>query len=159
MSDYDLAVVGAGIVGLAHALAGLRRGLKVAVVDREAECIGASVRNFGFVTVTGQQVGDCWRRALRSRAVWEEVAPQAGIPIEHAGLLVTARRPEAMAVLEAFRDTAMREGCRLLTATEARHEHAAILAEGPLEGALWRWGVGHKRGDMVPLGRRGPGRW
>ena len=67
---YDLAVVGAGICGLAHALAGLRRGLSVVVIDREAEAIGASVRNFGFVTVTGQQDGDCWRRAMRSRDVW-----------------------------------------------------------------------------------------
>lgn len=137
MSDYDLAIVGAGIVGLAHALAGLRRGLRVVVVDREAEAIGASVRNFGFVTVTGQQAGDCWRRAMRSRDVWEEVAPKAGIPIEHAGLLVTARRPEAMAVLEAFRATDMGADCRLMTAAEARAEHGAILADTDLEGALW----------------------
>jgi len=51
---FDLAVVGAGIVGLAHALAAARRGLRVVVLDREAEAIGASLRNFGFVTVTGQ---------------------------------------------------------------------------------------------------------
>ncbi|MFO1211057.1 MAG: TIGR03364 family FAD-dependent oxidoreductase [Amaricoccus sp.] len=137
MSDYDLAIVGAGIVGLAHALAALRRGLRVVVIDREAEAVGASVRNFGFVTVTGQQAGDCWRRAMRSRDVWDEVAPKAGIPIEHTGLLVTARRPEAMAVLEAFRATGMGAECRLLTAAEARAEHGPILADGPLEGALW----------------------
>jgi glycine/D-amino acid oxidase-like deaminating enzyme len=106
-SKVDLVVVGAGIVGLAHALAARRRGLSVVVVDREAEAIGASVRNFGFVTVTGQQAGDCWRRAMRSRDIWEDVAPQAGIPVEHSGLLVVARRPEAMAVLEAFSETAM----------------------------------------------------
>lgn len=137
MTDYDLAIVGAGIVGLAHALAGLRRGLRVVVLDREAEAVGASVRNFGFVTVTGQQAGDCWRRALRSRDVWDEVAPKAGIPVEHQGLLVTARRPEAMAVLEAFRATEMGADCRLLTASEARLEHGAVLADTPLEGALW----------------------
>ena len=42
------------------------------------------MRNFGFVTVTGQQAGDCWRRALRSRDVWAEIAPQAGIAIAAA---------------------------------------------------------------------------
>ena len=99
---FDLVIVGAGIVGLAHALAARRKGLLVAVVDREARAIGASVRNFGFVTVTGQQAGECWRRAMRSRDVWLEVAPKAGIPVEHEGLLVAARRPEAMAVLDAF---------------------------------------------------------
>jgi FAD dependent oxidoreductase TIGR03364 len=132
-----LIVVGAGIVGLAHALAASRRGLSVVVIDREAEAIGASVRNFGFVTVTGQQAGDCWRRAMRSRDIWEDVAPQAGIPVEHSGLLVVARRPEAMAVLEAFSKTAMGADCALIGTAETRARHGSILADTPIEGALW----------------------
>ena len=134
---YDLVVVGAGIVGLAHALAARRMGLSVAVVDREAEAIGASVRNFGFVTVTGQQAGACWRRALRSRDVWLEVAPQAGIRVEHRGLLVAARRPEAMAVLEAFHTTEMGAECTLIPAEDLRAQHGAILADGPFAGGMW----------------------
>jgi len=51
--SYDLAVVGAGIVGLGCALAAARAGKRVAVIDRDAQANGASVRNFGFVTVTG----------------------------------------------------------------------------------------------------------
>lgn len=133
----DLAVVGAGIVGLAHALAGVRLGLRVVVLDREAQAIGASIRNFGFVTVTGQQRGECWRRAMRSRDVWLEVAPAAGIPIDHEGLLVVARRPEAMAVLEAFSTTDMGADCTLLPANAVRMQHGDVLADGPLAGALW----------------------
>jgi D-hydroxyproline dehydrogenase subunit beta len=41
---FDLAVAGAGILGLAHVLAALRRGLRILVIDREREAIGASVR-------------------------------------------------------------------------------------------------------------------
>ncbi|MFN0114919.1 MAG: TIGR03364 family FAD-dependent oxidoreductase [Paracoccaceae bacterium] len=134
---YDLAVVGAGIVGLAHALAAARRGLRVVVIDRDAEAVGASVRNFGFVTVTGQQGGDCWRRAMRSRDVWMEVAPKAGIPVEHQGTLVPAQRPEAMAVLEAFAKTQMGAECRLLTASELKAKHGAILADRDWQGGLW----------------------
>ena len=134
---YDLAIVGAGILGLAHALAASRRGLSVVVIDREAQAIGASVRNFGFVTVTGQQVGDCWRRAMRSRDVWVEVAPKAGIAIEHQGLLVVAQRGEAMECLEAFHRTEMGQGCRMLTAAETVAEHGAILSGNPVQGALW----------------------
>src|SRR5277367_3150534 len=92
---FDLIVVGAGIVGLAHALAGCRAGLRVAVVERDARAAGASVRNFGFVTVTGQEAGITWRRAMRSRDVWAEVAPAAGIAVLQRGLLVAARRAEA----------------------------------------------------------------
>jgi FAD dependent oxidoreductase TIGR03364 len=133
----DLVVVGAGIVGLAHALIARRRGLSVVVVDREAEAIGASVRNFGFVTVTGQQRGLCWQRAMRSRDIWLEVAPEAGIPVEHQGLLVAAQRPEAMAVLEAFASTEMGAACTLMDAAELRAQHGAVLAEAAFEGGLW----------------------
>src|ERR1700724_3090887 len=83
---YDLAVVGAGIIGLATALAAARRGLRVVVVDRDAQANGASVRNFGFVTVTGQDRESMWARARRSREVWRDVADAAGIPIVHTGL-------------------------------------------------------------------------
>ena len=134
--SFDLAVVGAGIVGLAHALAAARKGLSVVVLDREAEAIGASVRNFGFVTVTGQAAGETWRRALRTRDVWDEVAPAAGIGVEQQGLLLAARRPEAMAVLEAFARTEMGEACTLLSPNEATARMPALRAEA-LEGALW----------------------
>lgn len=133
---FDLAVVGAGILGLAHALAAVRRGLRVVVIDRDAQANGASIRNFGFITVTGQQSGAGWRRAMRSRDVWAEVAPLAGIGIEHTGLLVAARRPEAMAVLESFRTTAMGQDCELLSPVVAR-ARCPMLADRPLAGALW----------------------
>jgi FAD dependent oxidoreductase TIGR03364 len=74
---------------------------------------------------------------MRSRDVWAEVAPQAGIAIEHQGLLVTAQRPEAMAVLEAFRATDMGADCALLSPAETRARHGGVLADGPLAGALW----------------------
>jgi FAD dependent oxidoreductase TIGR03364 len=128
---YDIAIVGAGILGLAHALAAARAGMRVVVLDRDAQANGASVRNFGFVTVTGQQSGDCWRRAMRSRDVWAEVAPQAGIEIIHPGLAVLARRPEAAAVLEAFSRTEMGQGCALLGPAEAARRFPDITAGAP----------------------------
>jgi FAD dependent oxidoreductase TIGR03364 len=117
---FDLAVVGAGILGLATAWAAVRRGLRVSVIDRDARANGASVRNFGFITVSGQCRATMWERARRTREVWSEVSVAAGIPVVHTGLWVTARRQEAVAVLEAFMATDMAEGCRLLTPTEAR---------------------------------------
>ncbi len=118
--NFDLAVVGAGICGLAHALAAARRGKRVVVIDRDAQSNGASVRNFGFVTVTGQKRGECWSRAKRSRDVWAEVAALAGIEIVHRGLVVAARRPEAARVLEAFSATEMGEGCELVGSVSAK---------------------------------------
>jgi len=120
--SYDLVVVGAGIIGLATAWTARQRGLRVALVERNAKCIGASVRNFGFITVTGQRAGEHWRRARRTRDLWQRIAPLAGIKVIHQGLNVLAQRPEAADVLEAFLKTEMGEGCRLLSSEAAARE-------------------------------------
>lgn len=125
---FDVAVVGAGILGLATALAAARRGLRVLVIDRDAQANGASVRNFGFITVTGQDRTRMWARARRTREVWQEVAGAAGIAIEQQGLWMTARRPESVRVLEEFMGTEMSEGCRLLSAREARQRCPQLRA-------------------------------
>jgi len=132
---FDVVVVGAGIIGLSHALAAARRGLSVAVVDRDRQANGASIRNFGFVTVTGQRAGRAWQRALYSRDVWEQVMPQAGIPLLHPDLAVIARRPQAMAVLEEFAADEMGAECRLLSTAEIK-ARLPMAAPGAL-GGLW----------------------
>ena len=135
MARFDLVVAGAGIVGLAHALAAVRRGLRVAVLERDARAHSASTRNFGFVTITGQEDGATRRRALRSRETWLEVARDAGIAVHQRGALVAARRPEAMRVLEQFAAGPMGEGCELLDGKQARTRLPALNSGVP--GALW----------------------
>lgn len=132
---FDVAIVGAGIVGLAHALAASRLGLSAIVLDRDARANGASVRNFGFVTVTGQEQGAVWRRARRSRDIWADIAEPAGIAIEQRGLLMIARRPEAEAVLQAFLRTEMAEDCAWIDRTAATARFGAIAWDG-MRGAL-----------------------
>ena len=135
-TGYDVAVVGAGIVGLAAALAAARRGLSVVVIDRDAQANGASIRNFGFITVTGQPRGAIWERAVRSRDVWDEVVGEAGIAVVQRGLWMSVRRPESLAVLEAFLETEMGEGCRLLT-PQAGRERAPEVVGDQTVGVLW----------------------
>ena len=133
---YDLAIVGGGIVGLAHAYVATRRGKRVVIVERDTRANGASIRNFGFITVTGQAQESVWPLAKRARDVWAEIAPAAGISVEHDGMLLTARYPESMAVLEAFLGTEAGAGCHLLNATELRADHPDLAAPAAL-GALW----------------------
>ncbi len=132
---YDVVVVGAGIVGMAHALAAARAGASVAIVESARRATGASIRNFGFVTVTGQERVEMWPLARRSREVWAEVAAEAGVRIEQTGMIVTARREEAEAVLDAFLRTEMGEGCVLQSGAELRRG-APIGWFGSVEAAL-----------------------
>jgi FAD dependent oxidoreductase TIGR03364 len=109
--------------------------LRVIVLDRDARANGASIRNFGFVVVTGQTPGQDRDRALRGRDIWRDVASAAGIRVEHRGALLAVRRAEAMALLEAFMQTAQAEGCRLLGRAE-------LLSLQPgLGGAALRGGL------------------
>lgn len=100
--SFDLVVIGSGIVGLACALAGHRRGRKVTIIDKDDHCVGASIRNFGFVTVTGQGSGLTWNRAMASRNTWAQIVEEASLEVAQRGLIVLAQRDEAVPVLRAL---------------------------------------------------------
>lgn len=95
---YDVAVVGAGIVGLAHALAAHRRGLRTIVVDRSDSLRGSTVRNFGHVG-TAMQSGEGREYAERAREIYLEIAPQAGFWLARRGTLMVATADDEMQVL------------------------------------------------------------
>ncbi len=110
------------------------------VIDRDLRANGASVRNFGLITATGQERGASWTRARRTCAIWEEMAEQAGFPILQRGLWMMARRQESHAVLEAFAKTEMGEGCEILSRAAARaccgeivNESVKAVLRSPME--------------------------
>jgi FAD dependent oxidoreductase TIGR03364 len=134
----DVAVVGGGILGLAHAWEAARRGHSVVLFERDDRARGASVRNFGTIWPIGQPPGSALRQALLSRRLWVEVAPKAGIWHDPCGSLHAARRPDEWVILQEFAAAAPTNGyeCRLFTPDEARGRCPALRAEGLL-GALW----------------------
>jgi FAD dependent oxidoreductase TIGR03364 len=95
----DLVVVGAGIVGLAHAAEAVARGLSVVVIDRDERPVGASVRNFGHGCVTGQS-GTSFDLAVAARRRWIELGALAGFWVGETGAVVVARADDERAVLE-----------------------------------------------------------
>jgi FAD dependent oxidoreductase TIGR03364 len=97
----DVCVVGAGILGLAHALEARRRGLNVVVLERDASAVGASVRNFGHVFVTSVADGEDLQCALAARERWLALGTRAGLAVERAGTVIVARRPDELALLAA----------------------------------------------------------
>lgn len=101
MSDeaYDLAVVGAGIVGLGHAYAAATRGLRVVVVERADAIAGASVRNFGHIG-TSVHTGIAREYAELARERWLTLAERAGFWLRRSGALVVARAEDELAVIE-----------------------------------------------------------
>ena len=134
---FDVAVVGAGITGLAHAWMAARRGLSVALFDRHPRAQGASVRNFGIILPIGQPTGARRELALQGRRYWQELAESAGIWTNECGSLHLAYRADELAVLEEFCDQSAAEyGIRMLTPQEVLDQSPAANPDGLL-GALW----------------------
>jgi len=134
---FDVLVVGGGIVGLAHAVAALGRGLSVCLVEREKAPIGASIRNFGMIWPIGQPPGDGGRWAMRAREIWRVMAREAGFWCRESGSLHVAYADDEHAVLAEF---AQGDGadlsCQLLSAAETRGRCPGLRSDG-LRGGLW----------------------
>lgn len=135
----DIAIVGAGIVGLAHAYMALRRGYKVVLFDREQFAIGASVRNFGLIWPIGQEPGENLDRAIRSRNHWITVADEAGIWINKNGSLHLAYHDDEWDVLQEFTSLYGHDDdykFSLLTQSELK-EKSSVINDHDLKGGLW----------------------
>ncbi len=137
MQRADIAVIGAGITGLAHDFAAARRGQRVVLFERHQRAVGASSRNFGLVWPIGvpQALVD---RALFGRSVWLDLADQAGFECQPNGSLLLAYHPDEHAVLAEFCATlhAQRLDCQLLAAAQVIERSSAVRSEGLL-GGLW----------------------
>lgn len=135
---YDTAIVGAGILGLAHAYHLARRGQRVIVFERNPNAMGASVRNFGMIWPIGQPAGPMYALAIHSRNLWVNVLQEAGIWHTECGSLHLAYQQDEAAVLEEFVSLARNRGqdCNLLSAQEVRQRAPAVCPEG-LICALW----------------------
>ncbi|MGB7281397.1 MAG: TIGR03364 family FAD-dependent oxidoreductase [Candidatus Acidiferrum sp.] len=137
-NKVDVAVVGAGIVGLAHAYLAARSGLTVAVFERNPAALGASIRNFGMIWPIGQPAGRLHQLALRSREIWLDVLQKTKLPHLPTGSLHVAYREDEAAVGQEFAQKAPSLGyeCAWLSPQETLSRSHAIRSEGLL-GALW----------------------
>jgi FAD dependent oxidoreductase TIGR03364 len=137
-TKVDVAVVGAGIVGLAHAYLAAKAGHKVAVFERNPVALGASVRNFGMIWPIGQPAGPLHAMALRSREIWLEILEQARLPYFQTGSLHVTYREDEAAVGQEFSQKAGSLGydCGWLSPQQTLERSDAIRRDGLL-GALW----------------------
>ena len=134
----DVAIVGAGILGLAHAYLAAKAGKSVVVFEKNPRAAGASVRNFGMIWPIGQPSGEMLEFALRSRRLWLEVLQQAGLPWRETGSLHLAYREDEAEVAREFAALAPGLGydCSWLTSSQVLQKSQAVQPDG-LIGGLW----------------------
>lgn len=133
---FDIAIVGAGIVGLAHALAAARQGLSVVLFERDERPIGASIRNFGLPWPIGLAATPLHDRALRSRAIWLETAHESGFWLKENGSLFLAYHVDEEAVLREFLSAAHDSAYQWLSPKQISQRSPAANLTG-LRGGLF----------------------
>ncbi len=137
-ATFDDAVVGAGIIGLAHAFHLAQRGRRVVVLERHPRALGASVRNFGMLWPIGQPSGPSRDLAMRSRSIWRDLLGRSRIWHQTAGSLHLAYSDDEAAVLEEFVREACESGfpCSLLAPVDVVERSPHTRYEG-LIAAMW----------------------
>ncbi|WP_454792807.1 TIGR03364 family FAD-dependent oxidoreductase [Mycolicibacterium lutetiense] len=130
--SYDVVVVGAGIVGLAHAYHAHQRGLTVAVIDHADGVVGASVQNFGHACITAQS-GQALAYGRAGRRHWLDLSRKAGFWSAEAGTFCIARHDDELAVMREFATTREDGEVRLLSRDQIL-ERIPVVSEGVTGG-------------------------
>jgi len=135
-STSDTIVVGGGIVGLACAWEAARRGRSVVLIERDTYAQSASVRNFGMIWPVGQQAGEHYERALRSRDRWLTLRKEAGIWLQQCGSLHLAHHEIEAQVLQelASNEQYDRSSLTMLTAKEIASRFPLVRTDRLLTG-------------------------
>lgn len=136
---YDIAVIGAGVVGcaIARELAGY--DLSVAVLDARDDVGDGTSKANTAILHTGFDASPGTLEARLVRRGYElltSYAPAAGIPVERVGAVLVAWTEEELKALPALAEKAAANGyhrCELIPAPDLRR-HLPALAPGALGG-------------------------
>lgn len=99
MPAFDIAIVGGGILGIAHAYHALRSGLRVAVLEKDPQPEGATVRNFGQIVPSGMDAK--WQLfGRKSLEIYRTLQAEGDITVQPGGSVYLASNAEEMTLLE-----------------------------------------------------------
>jgi len=97
--QYDLIVVGGGILGTFHAYHALQKNLKVALIERNSVPQGATVRNFGQVVPSGMDIK--WQNfGKESLHIYKELQSKTDLTVRQNGSVYIASNDEEIQLIE-----------------------------------------------------------
>ncbi len=129
-TQYDLIIVGGGVLGTFHAYHALQRGLSVCLLEQDKAPQGTTTRNFGQVVPSGMDTK--WQNYGReSLRIYKEIQEQFDITIRTNGTVYLASDPEEMQLIEELREINKKNAYEslLLTKTECMAKYPGLRSD------------------------------
>ncbi|MCB0628099.1 MAG: TIGR03364 family FAD-dependent oxidoreductase [Lewinella sp.] len=135
MHHFDIAIIGGGMLGIAHAYHALEAGLKVAVIEKDPQPCGATVRNFGQIVPSGMD--SRWQAyGRKSLDIYHKLQAQGEISLRQGGSIYIASDEEEMNLLEELAQINKADDyeSRLLSRAECLEQYPGLRADYVLGG-------------------------
>ncbi len=135
--NYDLAVVGGGILGSFHAYHAAKAGLKTIIIEKSPKAMGASVRNFGQVVPSGFDLNRWHHYGRYSTELYKQFGRDHGFDVFENGSTYIASTMGELAVLEEAYQRFLESGyeCELWSKSKLINRYPAVDVNYPV-GAL-----------------------
>ena len=130
-SDWDVIVIGAGVLGTFHAYHSSQQGFRTLLLERTDVPRQASVRNFGMVIPSGMP-NELWlNRARESASLYRQLATELSFPMQTGGTQYLATTATEEQVLREFAELGPKLGhvCQFLDAESTRKSNPCIKPE------------------------------
>lgn len=99
MQQYDLIVIGGGAIGSFHAWHALAQGKKVLMLERSSKPVGATVRNFGQVIPSGQDLDQWHDYGRTSLGIYKQIQAKYDITVRENGSVYLASDADELQLL------------------------------------------------------------
>lgn len=127
---YDLIVIGGGVLGTFHAYHAIKKGLKVALFEKNSQPQGATVRNFGQVVPSGMNTK--WQMYGReSLKIYKKIQSKLDISVRQEGSVYFASNEAEIQLLEelALINIGNDYVSRLFTKAECLEQYPGLKSE------------------------------
>ncbi|MFT5608804.1 MAG: FAD dependent oxidoreductase TIGR03364 [Parvicella sp.] len=132
----ELAIVGGGILGLAHAYYAAMSGINTVIFERNSQANGASVRNFGMLIAAFQAEGREKQQAMSAEQTWQNLSRQTGFEMHRCGALLIAMSAIEKQVLMSYSANVDKEQTRWVEPSEFK-QYSLLANPHHAIGALW----------------------
>ena len=135
--EFDVIIVGGGILGISHAYHALNAGLSVALFEKNPMPRDASVRNFGQVVPSGFNTR--WQRYGReSLRIYKELQSKIDITVRQEGTVYIASDDEELQLINELSEINAQNGYSsiLLSEKECLEKYPGLL-KSYVKGGLW----------------------